>query len=110
MINRAVLIVRPKKPFFDWAATLDGSGLDPDVEGEQTVYLIPEFDDEQRAEEILKEVYSEVFENELFGWHTDESAWPAPRDFKTFCEWFTIELHSIVEDLCDYQIIDDDDD
>jgi hypothetical protein len=110
MINRAVLIVRPKQPFLDWAAGLDDSGLLPDVEGEQTVYLIPDFGTDGDAEAILEEVYAEVFENELYGWHTDESAWPTNRDVQTFREWFAIELHSVVEDLCDYDIIEEDDD
>jgi hypothetical protein len=110
MINRSVLIVRPKQPFLNWAEGLDDSGLLPDVGGEQTVYLIPEFDGNEDAQAIIEKVYLEVFENELWGWHTDESAWPANRDFETFREWFTIELHSVVEDLCDYEIIDGDDD
>ena len=33
MLNRAALIVRPKQPFLDWAASLDDSGLVPDVAG-----------------------------------------------------------------------------
>lgn len=110
MINRAVLIVRPKQPFLDWAGGLDDSGLLPDVEGEQTVYLIPQFDSPDDADFIVEQVYLEVFENELHGWHTVESAWPKIRDLKTFREWFTIEIHSVVEDLCDYEIVDDDDD
>lgn len=109
MINRAVLIVRPKQPFLDWAAGLDDSGLVPDVDGEQTVYLVPDFDMDDDARAVIEAVFSEVFENELWGWHTDESAWPTNRNLKTFHEWFTIELHSIVEDLCDYEIVDDDD-
>ena len=109
MINRAVLIVRPKQPFLDWAGGLDDSGLLPDVEGE-SVYLIPEFDGPDDADFIIEQVYLEVFENELYGWHTDESAWPENRDLETFRDWFTIELHSVVEDLCDYEIVDDDDD
>lgn len=110
MINRAVLIVRPQKPFLDWAAQLDDSGLLPNVEGEQTAYLLPDYDDERGSQAILKKVYATIFENELFGWHTDESAWPVRRDFKTFCEWFSIELHSVVEDLCDYEITEESDD
>ena len=109
MINRGVLIVRPKQPFLDWAAGLDDSGVLPDVEGEQTVYLIPEFDTPRDANSIIEQVYLEVFENELYGWHTDESEWPVNRDLQTFREWFVIELHSVVEDLCDYEMIDDDD-
>jgi len=108
MINRGVLIVRPRQPFIDWAARLDDSGVVPDVDGEQTVYLIPDLDGDDDVENILERVYAEVFERELWGWHTDESAWPAKRTLKVFREWFAIELHSVVEDLCDYEIIDED--
>jgi hypothetical protein len=84
MLNRAVLIVRPKQPFLDWAAGLDDSGLVPDAEGEQTVYLVPEFESDEEGLRVLKRVYAEIFERELDGWHTDPSAWPQKRDFKTF--------------------------
>jgi hypothetical protein len=108
MLNRAVLIVRPKQPYLDWAAALDDSDVPPDAEGERTVYLIPSYEDDEEAWEILEEVYEEVFENELYGWHTDPAAWPQERDFETFQEWFDIEMHSVVEDLCDYEIVDED--
>ena len=65
MLNRAVLIVRPKQPYIDWAAGLDDSGLVPDAEDEQTVYLIPSYEDEDEAWEIVEELYETVFENEL---------------------------------------------
>jgi hypothetical protein len=42
-------------------------------------------------------------------WHTDEAAWPEGRDLAKFKAWFVIELHSVVEDLCDYEIVDEDD-
>jgi hypothetical protein len=109
MLNRGVLIVRPRQPYLDWAAQLDDSGLVPDPEDEQTVYLIPEFESDDEAREILEDVYDEVFERELEGWHTDESAWPQNRTFAMFKEWFDIEFHSVVEDLCAYEIEDDED-
>ncbi|MBM4267030.1 MAG: hypothetical protein FJ144_10505 [Deltaproteobacteria bacterium] len=109
MINRGVLIVRPKGPFLEWAAGLDDSGILPSVEGEQTVYLIPQFESDDEAQGILAQLHAEVFERELWGWHTDESAWPPRRDLATFRKWFSIELHSVVEDLCDHAIIDDED-
>jgi hypothetical protein len=99
MLNRAVLIVRPKQPFLDWVAQLDDSGVVPDVAGEQTAYLVPGFDDDDEAKRVLKRVFPEVFECELFGWHTDESAWPPNRNFALFRKWFEVELHSLVEDL-----------
>lgn len=107
MLNRAVLIVRPRQPFLDWAAQLDDSGLVPNVEGEQTVYLIPQFDDDDEAQKVLGRVFAEVFERELFDWHTDEAAWPQKRTLALFRKWFTIELHSVVDDLCDYKLVDD---
>jgi hypothetical protein len=110
MLNRAALIVRPKQPYLDWAAQLDDSGIVPNVDGEQTVYLIPAFDDDDDAQGIVKSVFAEVFERELFGWHTDESAWPQKRTLAMFREWFEIELHSVVEDLCGYELLDDDED
>ena len=107
MLNSAVLIVSPKQPFLDWAAGLDDSGLVPDAEGEQTVYLFPEFERDEEGLRVLKRVYAEIFERELDGWHTDPSAWPQKRDFKTFQQWFSIELHSVVEDVVDDALIDD---
>jgi hypothetical protein len=109
MLNRGVLIVRPRQPYLDWASQLDDSGLVPDPEDEQTVYLIPEFESDDEAWEILEDAYAQVFERELEGWHTDESAWPQNRTFAMFKEWFDIELHSVVEDLCAYEIEDDED-
>ncbi len=107
MLNRAALIVRPKQPFLDWATGLDDSGLVPDVDGEKTVYLIPEFESDEEGLRVLKRVYAEIFERELDGWHTDPSAWPQKRDFKTFQQWFSIELHSVVEDVVDDALVDD---
>jgi hypothetical protein len=81
----------------------------PNPNNEQTVYLIPSYDDDEQAWEILKGVHSTIFENELFGWHTDETVWPKGRNFAMFKERFHIELHSVVEDLCDYDLVDEDD-
>jgi hypothetical protein len=109
MLNRAVLIVRPKQPYLDWAAGLDDSGLVPDIEGEKTAYLIPSFEDDAEAEAVLKHIFLEIFERELEGWHTAEADWPKKRTFAMFKQWFHLEFHSMVEDLCAYELIDDDD-
>jgi hypothetical protein len=109
MLNRGVVIVRPKQPYLDWAAGLDDSGLVPNPTGERTIYLIPSYEDDEAAWEILEALHPAIFENELYGWHTDETAWPKGRDFAMFKEWFEIELHSVVEDLCDFEIVDEDD-
>jgi hypothetical protein len=110
MLNRSVVMVRPKQPYRDWANNLDndGPGLLPDGEDEQTVYLIPNFATDDDAWEIVEDIYSEIFEYELWNWHTDPSDWPKNRTFEVFMEWFHVEFHSVVEDLCDDEIVDED--
>jgi len=108
MVNRGALIVRPAQPYLDWASGLDDSGIVPDSDGEQTVYLIPSFEDDVEAQKILKRIFPEVFERELFAWHTDSAAWPQRRTFAIFKQWFKVELHSIVEDLCAGELVDED--
>jgi hypothetical protein len=107
MLNRAALIVRPAKPFQEWAAGLDDSGLVPSADDEQTVYLIPDFDDDDEFESILRVIYAGIFEHQLYGWHTVESAWPKKRSFEIFREWFQIEYHTVIEDLVAGPLLDD---
>lgn len=107
MINRSAVLVRPAQPFIDWALTLDDSGLAPATSGEAALYLIPEYQDEVEALELLAEAFDIIFDCELEGWHTDESAWPRNRTFAMFRDWFTFEFHSLVEDLCGYPLEND---
>jgi len=110
VLNRGALIVRPAAAFLEWARGLDDSGIVPSLDDECTVYLIPEWGDDIDALGILAEAYEEIFERELFGWHTDESDWPRNRTFAMFREWFEFEFHSVVEDLCAFSLEDDDTD
>jgi hypothetical protein len=109
MINRSALIVRPKQACLDWAASLESFGQLPDPYAEQTVYLIPSFESQEEGQDILTSFYETVFERELLYWHADSSVWPRSRDINTFLEWFNVELHSVVEELCDYDLTDDKD-
>ena len=110
MINRCVVIVRAREPFLQWLKSLPNPS---DVSLEQanrdnTVYLLPEygFDDEQ--EELIEQFFSIIFEEQLTGWWTDERDWPSNRDLATFKKWFDVEFHSVVFDLVDAPIEDED--
>ena len=107
MLNRSAVIVRPRQPYLDWAASLGDSGLVPDVTGEHTVYLAPGFEDDVDAAKVLSTVYAEIFERELNAWHTDEGDWPPNRTFAMFRNWFEVEMHSAVEDLCGHELFED---
>lgn len=109
-INRGLLIVKPKQPLFDWIQTLpdqtevlEGDQVEHDdmaaIEFDNTAYLVPEFEDDEEAKEVLHELYSYIFEKELESWALEESDWPKNRDLTMFVEWFEVEFHSIVHDL-----------
>ncbi len=107
MLNRSVLLVKPKEPYINWANGLEEEGpklsLD-DPRGELTVYLVDEVEFDSDADKVIEEHYPKIFEHELFSWHLVEEDWPENRDRKTFHEWFDVESHSLILDLCDYAI------
>ena len=111
MLNRAAMILRPAQPYLDWAQSLGGSDVLPDPEDEQTVYLVPQFEDVEDPDFLayIELIYDNLFEMELHGWHTIQADWPQHRTLDMFRQWFRIELHSIVEDLVDEPLDDDDD-
>ena len=55
---------------------------------------------------MLRTVYAEIFERELNAWHTDEGDWPPNRTFAMFRNWFEVEMHSAVEDLCGHELFE----
>jgi len=109
MINRSAAIIRPAQPYVDWASALDDSEILPDSDGEPTIYLLPDYDTDEEGWALLTEGFEIIFEAELEGWHTDQTAWPAKRTYAMFCEWFQITLCSCLEDLCAGPIVDDED-
>lgn len=55
-VNRSAVIVLPGKPFIKWARSVDDEAAKftaADLRREATVYLIPEVDDADHAEELL---------------------------------------------------------
>ncbi len=99
-INRSVLLVIPKQPFYDWS-----NALFPDIpetnvgdEYEHNSYLLEEelFLDDPKSE--LKKYWKNIFINELFGQCTDQSTFPT-LSWKLFTQWFSFYRSSIVTDL-----------
>ena len=111
-INRSLIIVKPKDPFLDWARSLDDENQELTLESmckDSTAYLIPEIWHDADEEEFLKNYYDLLFEEQLEEWSLDETLWPQQRDLKMFLEWFEVEFHSLVFDLCDeaIQVVED---
>jgi hypothetical protein len=105
-VNRAAVLVIPKKPYCEWASNLPDSSLPDDAtltvsHLESTVFLLPEYEDDGEVEGILRGVYSQIFELELAGWDQREDVWPQNRTFEMFLEWFDIIVTSMVLDVSD---------
>jgi hypothetical protein len=98
VVNRCAVGVYPSQKLLDWAQGLD---LDIDAAGarEPCLYLIPDYDTEEEAEDILEEVYGVIFEAELDFWHSDSGAWPAERTYLVFRKWFEVRFYPLIQDL-----------
>jgi hypothetical protein len=105
LVNRCVLIIRPRQPYLDWAKSVgdgDPEGLLGPVVADTTAFLAPDVDDPDRdPERILRQLHRQIFEHELEAWWTDENDWPTPRDLRQFKSWFEVEIHTVVADLGD---------
>ena len=111
MLNRSLLLVRVKQPFLDWLRSLPDP-VDEEttlelINEEATAYLIPDVEDEEECASVLSEAFDPIFEHQLGGWWTDETAWPRDRTLEMFGDWFEIEVHAMIEDLVDGPIVDE---
>ncbi|TXD81410.1 VacJ [Subsaximicrobium wynnwilliamsii] len=99
-INRSVLLVIPKQPFYDWS-----NKLFPDLEptnmadiDEYNSYLLEDelFIDDPKGE--LKSYWKKIFLNELYEQCMDETTFPA-LSWKLFTQWFDFHRSAVVSDL-----------
>ena len=100
VINRGVVIVKPKQPFLDWLGSLPDPA-DTTLEylrEDSTVFLIPGSNPED-FDHWLERNYSILFEQQLAGWWTGEADWPSMRDLHTFRAWFDVDIHTLAIDL-----------
>ena len=104
MLNRSLAILKPKQPFFEWLP--DPTQLTAEEFCEDAaVYLIPDFEEDEEKESIVRKFYGALFEEVLLGWWTNEEDWPQERSIEMFHDWFTLELHSLVLDLASGPLI-----
>jgi hypothetical protein len=99
VVNRCAIAVAPRRPMVDWSRPF---WTREDMEGlgdEQSLYLLPTWDDESELQRCLDERWPVIFEAELDLWCRDRQLWPAPRDFAMFQQWFELRFFPLVEDL-----------
>jgi hypothetical protein len=100
-INRTALIIKCKKPFFDWLTSIDADNKNIKMDIDSDVYLLPDFEDVSEMKKWLKKGFDNIFSDQLNNWYTDENLWPENRTFKQFKEWFDYTLHTMIFDTQD---------
>ena len=111
MINRSAIILFKRQPFLDWLKELPDPVRDEmslsDLNEDATVYLLPDWDDDTERDKLVRDGYDVMFEHELEGWWTDENAWPKKRSFAVFKAFFDVQTHSMLVDLVEGPLQDD---
>jgi hypothetical protein len=112
MINRNLIIIRFKQPFVDWVNEADPSPSNSrmsreEVNDDSPAFLIHDYASED-FENWLEECYELLFEQVLGEWYVDPSLWPQDRTLKLFKAWCDVEVHSMVTDMLDAPLEDDD--
>jgi hypothetical protein len=101
-INRGLVIIIPKKPFYDWENEVfpdDSTKMSTQTIIEHNSYLLKSnilYDNPKKA---LKNYWEFIFEDQLIGVCTDEETWPLKISWKLFTAWFDFHFSSIVIDL-----------
>ena len=106
-INRNAIVIKPKKPFFDWLNFIYNE-KEPIIKNEEdNIYLVREMDSNQNVLKWVKKNFNKIFINELNDWVTDEEKWPKRRTYQIFSEWFEVEICSMILDLENYPVVKD---
>ena len=102
IINRSAILVRPAQPFLDWLHRVDPTSAHVELDDlrlEPTIYLLPQREGKEETINCLREVCTEIFEEQLDGWYRVPSAWPVERDLNAFFLWFEWSFHSMIIDV-----------
>jgi hypothetical protein len=102
MINRSLVLVKPKKAFYDWCIQVfpdDHLIISAENTLEYTSYLLNEdlvFEDQKK---VLKKYWEFIFEEHLFSVCINDSEWPEKLTWKLFTDWFECSFSSMIIDL-----------
>lgn len=99
VINRCAVAVAAKAPMREWSRSFWTREDMESLHEEESLYLIPPYDDDSQAQRILADHHDAIFRSELELWCRDSARWPTPRTLDLFHAWFAVRLFPLVEDL-----------
>jgi hypothetical protein len=105
VLNRCALSVAPKSPMREWSRPFWTREDRLSGAEDESLYLIPAYDDETAALTLLRDLHEQIFAAELDLWCADLALWPSPRSFDLFLQWFSLRFYPLVEDLGEEPLI-----
>ena len=102
MLNRSAVVIGHEPAFFGWLKTTGKSSDDIETlrqASDRTVYLIPAGHFPEEIDEVVEDLFEEIFVRELRAWQPDQTHWPDTADFALFTRWFTVDGVPGVEDV-----------
>ena len=102
MLNRSAVVIGHEPAFYGWLKTTGVSAErieERRQSADRTVYLIPACHFPEEVEEVVEDLFEEIFRRELAAWQPGEADWPDTADFDLFTRWFTVEGFPVVEDV-----------
>ncbi len=101
-INRTVVLVMAKQPFYDWANGVfpDTTPMNAGDEHEHSSYLIDNTLLFHEPKSTLRNYWKAIFMEQLNSMCTDPDTWPK-LSWKLFTQWFDCHFSSMVYDLQD---------
>jgi len=115
LINRGIIIIKPKQPFVDWLNQLPDSDTDnpytlETLREDRTVLLIPDMPSLEEMEAFITPLKPDLFEGELNNFTDDPTTWPEDLTAQRFDRWFELETHSMVYDAAAIPLTAEDED
>jgi hypothetical protein len=114
-INRTAVVIKAKQPLVNWinstpkAKEENRQGFTlAEINEDCEVLLLPDYDTLNEVLEELRPLKTEIFEDALDEWESNEKLWPQNRSEEMFDVWFGFEIHSMVDDTVDEPIVRDD--
>lgn len=110
IINRSVLILRPRQPFIDWANRISDQWDPPIVfdlaETRPTPWWswCPSATTKEQFDPLLDEFWPVLFDHALASIWVETNAWPEHRSREMFDEWFDVEVYAFIVDACGDEI------
>lgn len=102
MLKRSAVVIGPEPNFLAWLRTIgvsEESIQEKRLLADRRVYLIPACANADEGEEVVGDLFQEIFLRELQAWQADASQWPDTGDFRLFTNWFTADVVPEVDDI-----------